>query len=216
MLVIFDLDGTILDTLGDLLGAMNATLAHFGYPGHTLAEMRTFIGNGLRMMAVRALPEGTDDGTVEKVYKYFKSYYSEHLNIETKPYEGIRELLSSLKAAGIDTAVSTNKFDYGAKVLIKEHFGDLIGYTLGETEGTPRKPDPAGPRKIMEHFGATEAETVYIGDSGVDVQTAENLGVKGIAVTWGFQDEDRLLASGAKTVVRSVQQLKSLLLPSES
>jgi len=210
-LVIFDLDGTILDTLKDLLGAMNASLAHYGYPGHTLSEMRGFIGNGLRMMAVRAVPAGTDEAGAENVYKYFRQYYAEHLNIETVPYPGIPELIARLRARGIHVAVSTNKCDSGAKELINAHFGELIEYTLGETEGTPRKPDPAGPLKIAAHFGVSPDKCVYVGDSAVDVATAKALGSGCVAVTWGFQDEDRLISAGAERIAHTIGELNYML-----
>ena len=210
-LVIFDLDGTILDTLSDLLGAMNAALADSGYPGHTMSEMRGFIGNGLRMMAVRAVPEGTPEAGVAKVYNFFKSYYAEHLNINTAPYPGIMQLISDLRGRGIHTAVSTNKIDYGAKKLIKEHFGELIEYTLGETEGTPRKPDPAGPARIAAFFGVKPENCVYVGDSSVDIETARNFGCACVAVSWGFQDETRLISAGAERIAHNADELARYL-----
>ena len=207
--VIFDMDGTVLDTIEDLLNAMNAALTFYGYPTHTLAEMKTFVGNGLRMMAVRAVPAGTDDEAVERVFRHFKQYYSEHLNINTRPYPGITDLLRTLKAKGIATAINSNKFDAGAKLLAQVHFGDLIDITYGESEATPKKPDPAAARRIMEALGTDTAHTIYVGDSRVDIETARNAGLKCICVGWGFQSPDRL--TDADWIAHSIEELQQLL-----
>ena len=140
--VIFDLDGTILNTLEDLLGAMNYALARHGFPQHTLGEMQSYVGDGLYMMAKRAAPQGSDDEIVMSVFRLFKSYYGEHLNIKTRPYEGITELLRKLKASGVKVGVSSNKYDAGAKLLCRAHFGDLIDIAVGESEAVPKSPIP--------------------------------------------------------------------------
>ena len=210
--VIFDMDGTVLDTLGDLLSAMNHAMRLHGFGEHTLSEMQTFVGDGLYMMAVRAVPAGTDKQTVDNVFQSFKSYYNDHLNVLTKPYEGIVEMLKALKRAGIRTGISSNKYDHGAKMLSDIHFGSLIDYTVGESEEVPKKPDPTGTLLIMDKLGADRETTLYVGDSGVDIQTAKNAGLEMLAVSWGFRSRRDLIEGGATQIVDSVQELQNHIL----
>ncbi|MBQ3761787.1 MAG: HAD family hydrolase [Clostridia bacterium] len=210
--VIFDMDGTVLDTLGDLLGAMNHAMAEHGFKAHTLEEMRSFVGDGLYMMAVRALPESADKKLIDSVFQSFKAYYNDHLNIRTKPYDGIPELLKKLKETGIKTAVSSNKYDAGAKMLSDIHFGDLIDMTVGESELVPKKPDPTGTFLIMDTLGCDRESTLYVGDSGVDIQTARNAGLPMVAVCWGFRTRQQLEAAGASRFAETVRELESHIL----
>ena len=210
--VIFDMDGTVLDTLEDLLGAMNHAMREHGFKEDTLEEMRSFVGDGLYMMAVRAVPEGTDKETVDSVFHCFKAYYNDHLNVKTRPYDGIVDMLRSLKSAGIRTGISSNKYDRGAKMLSEIHFGSLIDYTVGESETVPKKPDPTGTRLIMEKLSAAPESTLYVGDSGVDIETARNAGLKMLAVSWGFRSRQQLIKAGATQIVDSVEALKHHIL----
>ena len=210
--VIFDMDGTVLDTLEDLLGAMNHAMRRFGFQEHTLDEMRSFVGDGLYMMAVRAVPEATDRSTVDGIFHCFKEYYSEHLNEKTRPYQGIVEMLREIKKAGMKTGISSNKYDGGAKMLSQVHFGDLIDCTVGESDAIPKKPDPAGTRLIMETLHALPESTLYVGDSGVDIETAKNAGLAMLAVSWGFRSRKQLSEAGAVQIVDSVAELRNQLL----
>ena len=210
--VIFDMDGTVLDTLGDLLGAMNHAMRQHGFGEHTLDEMRSYVGNGLYMMAVRAVPAGTEEATVQSVFRCFKSYYNDHLNITTRPYSGIVEMLRELKQAGIKTGISSNKYDRGAKLLSDIHFGSLIDCTVGESEAVPKKPDPTGTFLIMKTLCAEGSSTLYVGDSGVDIETAKNADLPMLAVSWGFRSRAQLLEAGATELVDSVSELKKYIL----
>ena len=210
--VIFDMDGTVLDTLEDLLSAMNYAMKQHGFKMHSLEEMRSFVGDGLYMMAVRAVPSGTEEATVKSVFNCFKAYYGEHLNVLTKPYDGIIWMLEKLKQAGIRTGISSNKYDQGAKMLSDIHFGRLIDCTVGESELVPKKPDPTGTRLIMNELGANAESTLYVGDSNVDIQTAANAGLKMLAVSWGFRTRQQLAEAGAAQIVDSVAELEHYIL----
>ena len=200
-LIIFDMDGTVLDTLEDLLGAMNYALERFGYPQHTLDEMRTFVGNGLRKQVERALPAGASAEEVDKVLEAFKGYYLEHLNVRTKPYPGIVDYMRFLRSKGIKVAIASNKVYEGAQLLADAHFGSLVNVCVGESNEIPKKPDPTGVEIILRLTGAGKEETLYVGDSVVDIETAKNAGLECVCVGWGFQSEAQLRAAGAGRVV---------------
>jgi len=209
--VIFDLDGTLLNSLEDLCDSMNYALSAHNMKARTLSEIRAFVGNGMLTLARKAVPEGTDEKTVNAVLATFKAHYADHSQDKTRPYEGITELLSALKERGIPTAVVSNKADYAVKLLMPKYFGDLIGVSLGELEGVPRKPHPDTVRMAMEKMGAHNP--VYIGDSEVDVLTAKNAGIDGIFVTWGFRSNKELTEAGADEdcIVNSVFELEERL-----
>lgn len=191
-LVIFDLDGTILNTLSDLAAACNAALAMNGFPTHSQDKIRTCIGSGVSNLIRLALPENVDSATHTKVLTDFREYYSSHVDVQTAPYPGICEMLRKLKSAGLRIGVNSNKFDAAVQTLCSAHFGDLIDMARGEISGTPKKPDPAGANAIISALGAEKARTLYVGDSGVDVQTALNAGVDGAWVSWGFRSRSEL------------------------
>ncbi len=178
---IFDLDGTLLNTLGDLCGAVNAGLAARGYPPIDEEQTRQRVGNGIRNLILRSLPEGTDDGTADACLAGFRAHYEAHLQDRTRPYPGIPELLRALRAQGVKTAVLSNKYDPASKRLIASFFPGLVDLTFGEREGVPRKPDPTSAKEVLETLGVPAAETLYIGDSGVDMQTAKNAGLTAAA-----------------------------------
>ncbi len=209
-MVIFDLDGTLLDTLEDLADAVNFALACGGYPGHTLEEIRGFVGNGIRNLVERAVPAGLSREQVEQVYGDFMDFYPRNCANKTAPYPGIPELLEELHRRGIPTAVNSNKADALSNFLCQRYFGDTVGYCLGAVEGMPRKPAPDGVRRILEHFGATEA--IYVGDSEVDARTARNAGLKAILVTWGFRDKAFLQTQmEGLWLIDSVDELRNIL-----
>ena len=189
---IFDLDGTLLNTLDDLADATNAALRHFGFPERTTEEVRRFVGNGAERLIRLALPETATDPDVMEVLSWYKDYYAAHSQIKTRPYEGILEALAAVKAE-FPVAVVSNKPDEATKLLCKQYFGDV--YALGEGSAMPRKPAPDMVRRAMEDIGAQTC--VYVGDSEVDVLTAKNAGVPCLSVLWGFRDKETLLEAGA-------------------
>jgi phosphoglycolate phosphatase len=210
--VIFDLDGTLLDTLDDLWASVNVALGKFGLPLRTREEVRAFIGNGIIKLMQRAsgLKEGA---TFEGVLLEFKRHYGEHCEDKTKPYEGIISMLETLRAKGIQTAVVSNKADFAVKKLAEGYFHGLLQEAIGENEecGIRKKPAPDSLLAVMERLGAGTRSTVYVGDSEVDIQTAKNAGVDCISVTWGFKDKDFLVKNGATVLVDSVEELLQAL-----
>lgn len=193
--VIFDLDGTLLNTLEDLADSMNYALSAHNMKVRTLDEIRAFVGNGMLNLAKKAVPEGTDEKTVNAVLATFKAHYADHSQDKTKPYDGIIPLLTSLKERGIPTAVVSNKGDYAVQLLMPKYFGDLIDVAIGELEGVARKPEPDTVHLAMKRMGVKNP--VYVGDSEVDVLTAKNAGIDGIFVTWGFRSKKELTEAGA-------------------
>ena len=206
--VIFDLDGTLLDTLDDLWASVNAALEKFALPLRTREEVRAFIGNGIVKLMQRA--SGLKEGkTFEGVLSEFKRHYGAHCEDKTKPYEGIIAMLESLQAKGIQTAVVSNKADFAVKKLAEGYFHGLLQEAVGENEecGIRKKPAPDSLLAVMERLGAGTRSTVYVGGSEVDIQTAKNAGVDCISVTWGFKDRDFLIENGATVLVDSVEEL---------
>ena len=209
-MIVFDLDGTLLDTLGDLTNAVNASLKAYGYPLREKAEIRSFVGNGVVKLLERAAGETGEK--IEKLVKYFQTYYREHCKEETKPYEGILPLLATLKERGIGMAIVSNKPDLAVKLLAKEYFSEYIQTAIGENEPTLRKkPAPDSLFAAMDSVGVTAGKTLYVGDSEVDIQTANNAGVKCVSVCWGFKDESFLKENGATDLIFEPLQLLELL-----
>ena len=190
--VIFDLDGTILDTLGDLSNSVNFALQQNSLPLRSIDEVRAFVGNGIRLLIERAVPEGTDEETLNKCFDAFKAHYKENSAVLTKAYDGIPEVLSELSAMGLKTAVVSNKADFAVQILVEEYFKGLFQYSVGEREGIRRKPYPDSVFSVIETFGVNKDECIYIGDSEVDIETAKNAGIKCICVTWGFREKEFL------------------------
>ena len=209
---IFDLDGTLLNTLGDLAAAVNAALAARGLPPRSLDEVRRFVGNGVKNLITRALPAGSAEGEVEETLAAFKAYYNDHLSVHTAPYPGIVRLLKDLRAAGVKIGVNSNKYDAALQYLCREHLGGLYDMALGELEGVPKKPSPAAAERIMAALGCAPGESVYIGDSGVDIETARNAGTAAITVTWGFRSREELAADRPEVLVDSAEALGAYLL----
>ena len=215
-IAIFDLDGTLLDTLDDLAGAVNRTLVSMGFPARTRDEVRAFVGNGVGKLIRRALPHGVDEAIFEAALSQFKSDYAAHNTDATAPYPGILNLLTALRAQGIRTAVVSNKFDAATRALCRRYFGDLIEVAVGEDEaaGLRRKPAPDTVLEAFSRLGVnpTDVRAVYIGDSDVDIDTATAASLPCISVTWGFRDEDFLRAAGATTLVHTTEELLGQLL----
>ena len=212
--VVFDLDGTLLNTLDDLHLSTNAALAEHGLPARSLEEVRRFVGNGIRLLIHRAVPAGTPAATEEAVYESFRAHYAAHCEDHTGPYPGIPELLARLRAAGVRLAVVSNKGDFAVQELIARQFPGAFDAVLGECEerGIRKKPAPDMVEAALERMGATRAGLVYVGDSEVDVQTAANVGCPCLSCTWGFRGREELLAAGATALVDTPAELERVLL----
>ena len=206
---IFDLDGTLLDTLDDLAAAVNYALRSYGMPEHSREEVRRFVGNGVRMLMIRAIPDGERNPQFEEVFSTFRQYYLEHSLDRTRPYDGIPEMLARLKQRGCRLAVVSNKFDAATKELCRYFFTDTIEVAVGEheAEGIRKKPAPDTVNEALSQLGVDRLDAVYVGDSDVDLQTARNAGLPCISVLWGFRDKDFLLANGATTFIISPKEL---------
>ena len=213
-LVIFDLDGTLLNTIGDLAAACEDMLIRRALPQHTLAEYTSFVGNGIRNLVKRSLPEELrTDEYVEQAKADFVDYYTHNIHNHTLPYEGITELLSELQRAGVRIAVASNKFHEGTLQLIAHFFSDINFVAVyGNREGFPLKPDAQLIEEIMQLGGATNSECVMVGDSAVDIQTAHNAGIASIAVSWGFRSMEELEQANPDHIATSVEQLRHILL----
>lgn len=212
-LVIFDLDGTLLNTIGDLAVACNAMLALRALPQHTYEEYCHFVGNGILRLVERALPEPLrTPENVALARADFVKYYTEHIDVHTKPYAGIPELIDDLHRRGILLAVASNKFQAGTEKLIRLFFPAApFAVVFGQREGVPLKPDPAVVGEILARTGVTREETLYVGDSGVDMETAAAAGVRSVGVTWGFRSREELVQAGAQHLVDHPAQITVLL-----
>ena len=206
---IFDLDGTLLDTLDDLMAAVNYALRQYGMPVHSRDEIRRFVGNGVRLLMVRAIPDGDRNPQFEQVFRTFREYYMEHSLDTTRPYDGIPELLAELKARGCRMAVVSNKFYAATQELCRHFFPDTIEVAIGEheSEGIHKKPAPDTVYKALRQLGTEGENAVYVGDSDVDLQTACNASLPCISVLWGFRDRDFLEANGATTFVAAPEEI---------
>ncbi len=199
-LAIFDLDGTLLDTLRDLYEAVNFALREFSFPERTIDEVRSFIGNGVVKLMERSTPDDTDEKTQEECLGVFRQHYLAHMADNTAPYDGVADLISDLRARGVKIAVVSNKLHPAVAQLCEDYFPGLIDLAIGVSVESERKPSPVNVIKAMNHYGVTADETVYIGDSEVDVQTAHNAKVRCIGVTWGFRDREVLEEAGCDDI----------------
>ncbi len=209
--VIFDLDGTLLNTLGDLRAATNHALEVRGLPPHSMEEIRQFIGNGIRLLICRAMPEGTPEAEIDAALDDFKAYYAAHIHDRTVPYDGIPQLLTALRKRGIQVAVLSNKIDSASQQLIEYFFPGKTDVVFGEHVGVPRKPDPTSCRMVMQQLGVQPEQVLYVGDSGTDMQTAKNAGLYAVGVTWGFRSKEVLLENGADVLVHRPEQILQIL-----
>ena len=207
--VIFDLDGTLLNTLDDLADSTNYALSKFGYPTRTIEEVRQFVGNGVAKLIERAIPEGENNSNFEKCLSIFKENYAQNMYNKTAPYNGIIEMLSNLKSKGIKIAVVSNKFDLAVKELCKKYFEGFIDFAAGENEaqGIKKKPAPDTVISVLNEFNFAPEDAVYVGDSDVDIMTAKNSKMSCISVTWGFRDEKFLLENGATILINAPSEI---------
>ena len=209
--VVFDLDGTLLDTLGDLRDSVNFALEKNNLPNRTTEEIRSFVGNGIRLLIERSVPESTSIEITDKCFSDFKEYYKDHSAILTKAYDGIIDLLKELKSKGVKIAVVSNKADFAVKTLMEDYFSGLYDCAYGERAGVPRKPAPDGVFAAINEMGADVKDTVYIGDSEVDVVTSKNANLPCIAVTWGFRDKKVLESLSPEYIVDSTSDILRII-----
>ncbi len=203
-IAIFDLDGTLLDTLDDLTDAVNHAMEAHGFPCRTREEVRNFIGNGVGMLIRRAAPTGTAEDILAEALAKFKAFYAENCRCKTAPYAGIMDLLEELRARDVVIAVASNKFDAAVRALCEHYFGDRVEVAVGEDieRGIRRKPAPDSVEEVLRRLGGRKEDAVYIGDSDTDIKTAQNAGIPCISVTWGFRDEIFLREMGARVFAR--------------
>jgi phosphoglycolate phosphatase len=206
---IFDLDGTLLDTLTDLAASTNYALRTHGMPEHTIDEVRRFVGNGVRKLMERAVPDGADNPLFDEAFATFRQYYMEHSLDTTRPYEGVPEMLAALKAKGCHLAVVSNKMMAATQELCRHFFPETIEVAIGENEaeGIRKKPAPDTVIAALRQLGVGEEGAVYVGDSDVDIATARNSNLPCISVLWGFRDRDFLLQHGASTLISAPKEL---------
>ena len=212
-LIIFDLDGTLLDTIGDLAVACNASLALRGLPQHSYDEYCGFVGNGIMRLVERALPEPLrSPENVALMRADFVRYYTEHIDAHTKPYPGIPDLLSGLAQQGVRLAVASNKFQAGTEKLVRLFFpGIPFSPVLGQREGVPLKPDPAVVEEILSITGTPRDRALFVGDSGIDIATARAAGIRSVGVSWGFRARAELEEAGAGRIIDRAEELPALL-----
>lgn len=206
-LIAFDLDGTILNTLDDLCDSVNYVLTEFDFPTRTLEEVRRFVGNGVLKLIERAVPCNTNEEVILKVFKRFSEYYLTHSAIKTKPYDGIIELLEELRKRGYKIAVVSNKIHPAVVSLCNKYFPNLIDISLGEEQIRPKKPNSDMLEYVLKELNISKKETVYVGDSEVDVETAINTEVDYISVDWGFKTKEFLIQKGSKNIVSTMTEL---------
>lgn len=210
--IIFDLDGTLLNTLDDLKDSVNYALAKQNFPLRSLNEIRSFVGNGIRLLMERSVPENTNPEIFEACFADFCDYYKAHMEDKTVPYDGINAMLANIKAEGFKTAVVTNKADFAAQDLCKRMFGDTIDLVVGSSDDRPNKPAPDGVYYAFEKLGSKRENSVFVGDSDTDILTANNAGIPSIGVLWGFRDRATVENAGAKYIAESVKELEKMLI----
>lgn len=225
--ILFDLDGTLLDTLEDLTDAVNYVMERFGYPRHDVAAVRGFVGNGIRTLMVRCVPQGKEDPHLEACYRMFLDYYGAHANIKTRPYPGIVELLGELRRRGVRVAVVSNKAQEAVTGLVREYFAEDIPVAVGDGGGRARKPAPDGVREALRQLEAVSGGTtavrpqgqpesgaagvLYVGDSDVDSATAAGAGLDCLLVSWGFRPRALLERQRAVGIIDTPRELLQLL-----
>lgn len=208
---IFDMDGTILETLEDMCASVNVTMDHVGYPRRTMDEVRRFVGNGAAKLIERCMPAGAEDPRYPAALEFYRAYYDAHAQIKTGPYPGIPELLNQLSREGVRLAVVSNKPDEAVRALTERYFPSVFPVAIGNRDGWATKPAPDSVYEAMRLLGARRESTVYVGDSDVDVDTARNAGLDSVIVTWGFRDEDFLRAHGAQHLAHNTDELYEML-----
>lgn len=210
--VVFDLDGTLLNTLEDLTDSTNAALRYCGYPERTIDEIRRFVGNGIYKLIERAVPENTDVENTKKCYDFFCADYKKNMANKTKPYDGVDDLLKNLYDAGLRLAIVTNKADFAAQELCGSLFGKYVKVVVGSDGVRPNKPAPDGVYYALSKLGVTKEEAVFVGDSEVDIATAKNADIDCIGVLWGFRDKKDLEEVGVTKTAATTAELQNMLL----
>ncbi len=208
---IFDLDGTLTDTLEDLKNSVNFAMRSIGRPERTADEVRRFVGNGMEKLIKRSVGADCGEADIIKATEHFKNHYAEHLSDNTAPYDGIIPLLDSLSERNIKTAVISNKDDSAVKKIVSGFFGERILFSQGKRNDIPPKPHPQALFNMIERLGCDRTQVIYIGDSDVDVETAHNAGVECIGVTWGFRDRELLVKSGADFIVDTPAEISEII-----
>lgn len=209
--ILFDLDGTLADTLGDLRDAVNAALLQLQFPVRTTAEIQAAVGHGVRNLMLQSLPAGAAS-SIDQALALFRAYYAEHLLVHTRPYPGIPAQLAQLKAAGLRLGVVSNKYDAAVQTICSALFPGTFDVICGETPDCPRKPAPDLPLRAAAMLHASPAETLFVGDSETDVQTAQNARIDLLAVTWGFRSRAQLLAAGAQNLADQAEEIAPFVL----
>ncbi|MBN8614218.1 MAG: HAD family hydrolase [Deltaproteobacteria bacterium] len=211
--VLFDLDGTLLDSLEDIGDAMNAVLASLGHPTHTMRAYQTLVGEGARELARRALPPEAR-GEVDHVLARYKAHYRANLVVKSKPYDGIATMLEALARASIPMAVVTNKpHDVAVDIVAQVFAPHTFAHVIGQRDGHPHKPDPSGALAVVRALGVDPAQAFFVGDTDTDMRTARNAGMRAIGVTWGFRDRDELERHGAHVIVDQPDEIVRLVVP---
>ena len=210
--VLFDMDGTVLNTLGDLAAAVNHTLREFSMPERSIAEVAAALGNGAAYLIAHTVPDGTPKELTDKVLAAYAPYYDAHCDILTAPYDGIVPLMQKLRGRGVKLAVISNKQDTAVKPLAEKYFPGLLEIAVGESAEVRRKPNPDAVLAALRHIGVEREDAIYVGDTEVDLQTARNAGMECASVDWGFRTREQLVEIGAEHIFGTVQELEEYLL----
>lgn len=199
---IFDMDGTLVDTLEDIFEGVNEMLAHYSLPARSLEEVRNFVGNGARKLVARSLPKDSDEKFISEALEYYNGCYARHMLNKVKPYEGIMNFLTALENKKISLAICTNKQDFAAKAIAEKILSPIkFAAVVGDIPGQPRKPDPTRALAIAKKISVQPSEVAYFGDTAVDMQTAHNAGFFSVGVTWGFRPKSELIENNAEFII---------------
>lgn len=209
--VIFDLDGTLLDTLGDLTDSVNEMLREFSCPERSPEEIRLFVGNGMKKLVERSVPEDFDKRNFDSAYEFFRLSYKNNMKNKTRPYDGILNCLKKLKNFGIKIIVTSNKNDDAVKKLCEEYFGELISFAAGVKQDIPPKPDPTMVNNVIKELNIEKADCIFVGDSDTDILTAKNAGLESIGVLWGFRDGEVLEKAKADFVISQAEEIFNII-----